>query len=63
MMSPRSLHIKWSLKLWHHPIVPFPFLAKPANTLLKYLLTLWQTGIIALSTKLIPCTSRRRTAS
>lgn len=35
-------------------IVPFPFFARPANTLLKCLLMLWHTGIIVLSTKVMP---------
>ena len=33
--SPESLKSRCSLKPWHRPIVPFPFFAKPANTLLK----------------------------
>ena len=54
MTSPESLHSRCSLKPWHHPIVPFPSLASPANTLLKYLRTLWHTGIMVLSTKVMP---------
>lgn len=27
--------MKCSLKSWHHPIVPFPLFARPANTLIE----------------------------
>ena len=37
MISPRSLQMKCSLNPWHHPIVPFPSVARPAKTLLAYL--------------------------
>ena len=49
-----SLHARWSLKPWHQPIVPFPSVAIPLNTLLAYLLRLWHTGIIVESTKVMP---------
>lgn len=41
-----ALHARWSLKPWHQPIVPFPSVAIPSNTLLVYmvyLLRLWHT--------------------
>ena len=41
-----TLHARWSLKPWHQPIVPFPSVAIPSNTLLVYmvyLLRLWHT--------------------
>ena len=36
------------------PIVPFPSVAIPLNTLLAYLLRLWHTGIIVESTNVMP---------
>ena len=53
IISPLSLHARWSLKLWHQPIVPFPSVAIPLNTL-AYLLRLWHTGIIVESTNVMP---------
>ena len=53
IISPLSLHARWSLKSWHQPIVPFPSVAIPLNTLLAYLLRLWHTGIIVESTTVI----------
>lgn len=54
MISPRSLQAKCSLNPWHHPMVPFPSVAIPLNTLFAYLLRLWQMGIMVESTKVIP---------
>ena len=54
IISPLSLHARWSLKPWHQPIVPFPSVAIPLNTLLAYLLRLWHTGIIVESTNVMP---------
>ena len=36
------------------PIVPFPSVAIPLNTLLAYILRLWHTGIIVESTNVMP---------
>ena len=52
IISPLSLHARWSLKPWHQPIVPFPSVAIPLNTLLAYLLRLWH--IIVESTNVMP---------
>ena len=54
IISPLSLHARWSLKPWHQPIVPFPSVAIPLKTLLAYLLRLWHTGIIVESTNVMP---------
>ena len=35
-------------------MVPLPLFAIPANTLLEFLLTLWHTGIMVLSTYIMP---------
>ena len=39
--SPNSLHNRCSLKPWHQPIVPFPFLTSPSRISLKFY-NLWQ---------------------
>ena len=45
---------KMELKAMDQPIVPFPSVAIPLNTLLAYLLRLWYTGIIVESTNVMP---------